>query len=179
MRHPIGWSLAALVVFAGTASAQASTAASQAPSALELGVDANMTIGLGDNSYTNFNLPSGAVRVGFPMSNRVSIEPRGRLSVTSGDGDTFTTYNLAVGALYHLNAAARMREGIYLRPALGVSGYSGDDSDSNLFGSIGVGLKRPILAQLGSRFEAGFVRNFGNGGSNGLELSAGLSWFTK
>ena len=178
MRHPIGWSLAAMIVFAGTASAQARAAATQ-PSALEIGVDANMTIGLGDNSFTYFNLPSGAVRVGFPISNQVSIEPRGRLSVTSGDGDTFTTYNLAVGALYHLNAAARMRQGLYVRPALGVSGFSGDESDSNFFGSIGVGLKRPILTQLGSRFEAGFVRNFGNGGSNGLELSAGLSWFTR
>jgi hypothetical protein len=142
-------------------------------------VDANMTIGLGDNSYTYFNLPSGAVRVGFPISNQVSIEPRGRLSVTSGGGDTYTTYNLGVGALYHLNAAARMREGLYVKPSIGVAGFSGDDSDSNFFAGIGVGLKRPILPQLGSRFEAGFVRNFGGGGSNGLELSAGLSWFTK
>lgn len=113
------------------------------------------------------------------MSNRVSIEPRGSLSVLSGGGDTFTSYNLAVGALYHLNAAGNQRSGMYVRPSLGVSGFSGDDSDSNFYGGVGVGLKRPILAQLGTRFEAGYVRNFGNGGSNGLELSAGLSWFTR
>ncbi len=172
MKYRIALSILGLAVFAGTASAQT-------PQATEIGVDATVSIGLGDNSYTNFNLPSGAVRVGFPMSNRVSIEPRGRLSVASGNGDTFTTYNFAVGALYHLDAAANMRSGLYVRPSLGVSGFSGDDSDSNFYGGVGVGLKRPILAQLGSRFEAGYVRNFGNGGSNGLELSAGLSWFTR
>ena len=175
MRHRFALAIAAVIGFAGTASAQGSATT---PEAKELGVDANLTIGLGDNSYTNFNVPSGSVRVGFPMNNQVSIEPRGRLSVSSGGGDTYTTYNLAVGALYHFDAAARQRSGLYVRPSLGVSGFSGDNSDSNLYAGIGVGLKRPVLAQLGTRLEAGYVRNFGNGGSNGLELSAGLSWFT-
>ena len=72
-----------------------------------------------------------------------------------------------------------MRSGVYARPSIGVSGFSGDESDANLFAGIGLGMKRSILPQLGTRFEGGFVRNFGNGGSNSLEFSAGLSWFTK
>jgi hypothetical protein len=172
----IALAIAAVMGIGGTASAQGSA---QKPAATELGVDANLTIGLGDNSFTNFNIPSGTIRAGFPMNNRVSIEPRGRLSVTSGGGDTFTSYVIGVGALYHFDAAANMRSGLYLRPSVGVSGFSGDDSDANFFAGVGLGLKRPILAQLGSRFEGGYIRNFGNGGSNGLELSAGLSWFTR
>lgn len=176
MKIRIALAIAAVMGIAGTASAQGSA---QKPQAAELGVDANLTIGLGDNSFTNFNIPSGSIRAGFPMNNRVSIEPRGRLSVSSGGGDTFTSYVVGVGALYHFNTATNMRDGVYVRPSVGVSGFSGDESDANFFAGIGLGMKRPILAQLGSRFEGGYVRNFGNGGSNGLELSAGLSWFTR
>ncbi len=172
MKYRIAISLAALALSVGTVAAQT-------PAGVELGVDATVQIGLGDNSYSTFDIPSGLIRAGFPMSKRVSIEPRGSLYVSSGNGDTYTSYDLEVGALYHLNAAAKMRQGVYVRPSLGVNGVSGNNSYNTVFGGFGVGYKKPLLGQLGSRFEGNFWHDFNNGSSNGLELSAGLSWFTK
>lgn len=178
MRIAIAVSLVALAASAATAGAQRTVAAAT-PTALELGVDATADIGLGDNSFTVVNIPSGSIRVGFPMTPRVSIEPRASLSVVSGDGDTFTTYALQVGLLYHMDDNKMQREGVYVRPAIGLSGANGGGTSHNtFFGGAGIGYKKPILAQLGSRFEAAFFHNFNNGSANEIELSAGLSWFT-
>jgi hypothetical protein len=70
------------------------------------------------------------------------------------------------------------REGLYVRPAVGISGFSGDGSHNNFFAGVGLGYKKPILRQLGTRYEAAFYHTFSDGGSNQLQLSAGLSWFT-
>lgn len=172
--------LVAIALSAGTAAAQrnATVPVESTPTAYELGVDATADIGLGGESFTNISIPSGSIRMGFPMSPNISIEPKARLSISSGGGDTFTAYRVEVGALYHLDATKMQREGLYVRPTIGVSGFSGSGSQNNFFAGVGVGYKKPILSQLGTRFEAAYLRNFNNGGSNELELSAGLSWFT-
>ncbi len=118
------------------------------------------------------------MRIGFPITPRVSIEPKGRLGVQSANSKTVTSYRIEVGALYHFDEAAMQRSGVYVRPALGLSGFSGDNSQNTVFGAIGIGLKKPILGQLGARYEAAWLHNFNNGSANELELSAGLSWFT-
>jgi hypothetical protein len=176
-------SLVAVAVCATTASAQrtttrTTTVAGATPTALELGVDATIGIGLGDNSTTDVSIPSGTARVGFPISPRVSIEPKGRLGVQHADGNTVSTYRIEVGALYHFDETAMQRSGVYVRPALGVSGFSGDGSTNTVYGGVGLGLKKPLVGQLGARYEAAFFHNFNNGSSNSIELSAGLSWFT-
>jgi hypothetical protein len=175
-------SLVAVAVCATTASAQRTTTRTTpvgaTPTALELGVDATIDVGLGGDSFTDVNIPSGTMRVGFPITPRVSIEPKGRLGVVSANSHTVTTYRVEVGALYHFDEAAMQRSGLYVRPTLGVSGFSGDNSENTFFGGIGVGLKKPIVGQLGARYEAAFLHNFNNGSANELELSAGLSWFT-
>lgn len=182
MKIRIVVSLVAVALCATTASAQRRTTrvsnVEATPSALELGVDATADIGLGGDSFTDINIPSGSMRIGFPISPRVSIEPKGRLGVQSANSHTVTTYRVEVGALYHFDVTAMQRSGVYVRPALGVSGFSGDNSQNTVFGAIGLGLKRPILGQLGARYEAAWLHNFNNGSANELELSAGLSWFT-
>ena len=177
MKISIAVSLMAVALYAGTASAQ-KIAVETTPTALELGVDATADIGLGNNSFTEINIPSGSIRIGFPMSPRISIEPKARLSILTGGGSTVTSYSAQVGALYHFDETAMQRSGVYVRPAVGVSGISGAGSQNTFFGGIGVGLKQKILRQLGARYEAAFYHNFNNGSSNELELSAGLSWFT-
>ncbi|HZK78920.1 MAG TPA: outer membrane beta-barrel protein [Gemmatimonadaceae bacterium] len=172
-------SLVAVALCATTASAQRrTTTVAATPTALELGVDATADIGLGDNSFTVVNIPSGSIRIGFPMTPRVSIEPKGSLSVVSGNGHTQTSYSVQVGALYHFDEKAMQRSGVYVRPTIGLSGASGTASHNTVFGGVGLGLKKPILGQLGARYEAAFLHNFNNGSANELELSAGLSWFT-
>lgn len=176
MRIRIAVSLVALTLSAAAAKAQRTAEAT--PTALELGVDATATIGLGGESFTQINIPSGSLRLGFPINERISIEPRAQLAVAHASGSTITSYEAEVGALYHLDDGANMRSGLYLRPAIGVQGFSGDGSQNNVFAGFGVGLKKPLVGQLGSRYEAAYYRNFNNGGSNELRLFAGLSWFT-
>ena len=175
-------SLFAVALCATTASAQRTTTRTTTPgatpAALELGVDATADVGLTGDTNTDISIPSGSMRIGFPMTPRVSIEPKGSLGIHSANDNTVTTYRIEVGALYHFDEAAMQRSGFYVRPALGLKGFSGDGSENTFFGGVGVGLKKPVLGQFGARYEAAFLHNFNNGSANVLELSAGLSWFT-
>jgi hypothetical protein len=177
MKFSIAASLIAVALSAGTAAAQRAYSEST-PSALELGVDATASIGLGSNSFTDINIPSGSIRIGFPIDPHLALEPKARLSIQSGGGSTITSYTAELGALYNFDASKMQREGLYVRPAVGISGFSGDGSQNSFFAGIGLGYKKPILRQLGTRYEAAYYHTFNNGGGNQLQLSAGLSWFT-
>ena len=159
------------------------SAQSTAPRPLELGIDAGVTIGLDDDSFTTIDIPVQAFRIGFPLSPRVSLEPKLRLNVLTGEGDTFTTYRADLGLLYHLGSArypgAYHRAGLYLRPFAGIVGFSNGDSDSAGLLGAGVGYKMPLVSRLSSRFEVNFAHAFGDGDSNELGLLAGLSFFTR
>jgi hypothetical protein len=161
----------------------ATSAAAQAPRPLELGIDAGVTVGLGDNSITQIDIPVSAFRVGFPISPRTSLEPKLRINITTGEGDTFTSYRGELGLLYHLGSSrypgAYQRAGVYVRPFLGIVGFSDGHSDSAGLLGAGIGLKMPLVSRLSSRFEANFAHQFGNGDANEIGLLAGLSFFTR
>lgn len=155
----------------------ASAAVAQPSRPLELGIDAGVTVGLGDNSVTVVDIPAQAFRIGFPMNSNVSIEPKLGLTLITGEGDTFTSYRAEVGLLYHLNT---LRSGTYVRPFLGLTGFSSGDTDEThgLIGG-GVGIKVPLRDRIGSRFEANLAHSFGDGSFNQIGLLAGLSFFTR
>lgn len=159
------------------------SAQSTAPRPIELGIDAGVTIGLDDDAFTTIDLPVQAFRIGFPLSPRVSLEPKLRINVLTGEGDTFTTYRGELGLLYHLGSdrypGAYHRAGLYLRPFAGIVGFSNGESDSAGLLGAGVGYKIPLVSRLSSRFEANFAHYFGDGDSNELGLLAGLSFFTR
>jgi len=155
----------------------------QSPNPLELGVDGGVTIGLGDNSVTKIDLPVQSFRVGFPLGRRTSLEPKLGISIVTGGGDTFTSYRGELGLLYHLGSSrypgAYHRAGMYVRPFVGISGFSnGFDSSTGLIGG-GVGIKMPIVSRLSSRFEANLAGRFGDDDGAELGLLAGLSFFTR
>ena len=159
------------------------SAQSTAPRPIELGVDAGVSIGLDDDAFTTIDIPVQAFRIGFPLSPRVSLEPKLRINVLTGEGDTFTTYRGELGLLYHLGSdrypGAYHRAGLYLRPFAGIVGFSNGESDSAGLLGAGVGYKIPLVSRLSSRFEANFAHYFGDGDSNELGLLAGLSFFTR
>ncbi|MEJ7759066.1 MAG: outer membrane beta-barrel protein [Gemmatimonadaceae bacterium] len=165
----------------------AAPAHAQIARGVELGIDAGVAIGLGDNSQTTIDIPAQSFRAGFVMTDRISIEPKLGLRIVTGGGDTFSFYRAEVGALYHLSPRAdRMRAGVYVRPFAGLVGFSaGDDdndtdvSDTNGLLGVGVGLKVPLLSRLSSRFEANFAGNFGDNTDSQIGLLAGLSFFTR
>lgn len=176
---------AALSLVATVASAQ-----STAPRPLELGIDAGVTIELGDNSTTTINIPVSAFRVGYPISPRTSLEPKVMLSLSTGNDVTVTQYRAEVGLLYHLGSdrypGAYQRAGVYVRPFLGIVGFDFnadvdalDSSDSAGILGAGLGWKHPLVSRLSSRLEANFAHRFGDDDSNEIGLLAGLSFFTR
>ena len=162
-------------------------AQSTAPRPIELGIDAGVTIGLEDDSFTTIDIPVQAFRIGFPLSPRVSLEPKLRVNMLTGNG-TVTNYRGELGLLYHFGSdrypGAYHRAGLYARPFVGIVGFSLDNDDidesdsAGLLGA-GIGYKLPLVSRLSSRFEANFAHYFGNGDANEIGLLAGLSFFTR
>lgn len=169
---------AAFALAATVASAQET-----GPRPLELGIDAGVTIGLGDNSFTEIDIPAQAFRVGFPISARTSLEPKLRLNIITGEGETLTLYRGELGLLYHLGSGrypgAYQRAGVYVRPFVGIVGFADGTSDSAGLLGGGIGWKHPLVSRLSSRLEANFAHQFGNGDANEIGLLAGLSFFTR
>jgi len=171
------FSAAALLIVTANAPAQSG------PRPLELGIDAGVDIALGDNSFTTISIPVQAFRIGFPVSPRVSLEPKFVLNVITGDGDTFTSYRADLGLLYHFGSdrypGAYQRAGAYVRPFAGIVGFADGNSDSSGLLGAGIGYKFPLISRLSSRFEANFAHVFEDGDSNSIGLLAGLSFFTR
>lgn len=156
---------------------------------LELGADAAVTIGLGDNSVTVVDIPAQAFRIGFFLNDRISLEPKFGLTTISGGGDTFTSYLAELGLPIHWYRA-RMRgdpypypsplSAFYVRPFIGLLGTNTEGPDiTNGRVGAGLGMKVPLASRLASRFEANFAHIFGDFDSNEIGLLAGLSFFTR
>jgi len=185
------------ITFAGNVRAQ--DAIPRKP--IELGVDAALSHESEDGSkLTQFTLPVTQLRVGFFVTDAVSIEPLfafyySRSSrenpisgvETKGSG---SSYDLNVGLLYHFQPD-RTRSQPYIRPFLGIRGYSSEIdapveiSNSGSQTSLGaaIGVKVPVASRLGTRIEAGYRRGLESEpefpATNTIFLSFGLSFFTR
>ena len=162
----------------------AAPADAQAPT--EYGIDAGATIALGGESSIQVSLPASRFRVGFPVSPQITVEPVAGLSYTKTEGsDGFLLYDLEIGALYSLRPItvsqgddAVTATSPYLRPFLGLTGYTGGASDSELSLGAGFGVKVPWQQNLSWRFEANVGYGFDNQAAR-LGLLAGLSFFPR
>lgn len=161
----------------------ATAAGAQNSQPKEIGVDAGVSIGLGDNAITTISIPAQAIRVGFPIGLRTSLEPKIGLTIVTGNGDTFTQYRGELGLVYSLGSSrypgAYQRAGMFVRPFIGIAGFSGDNSSSNGVLGVGVGTRMPLMSRLSSRFEANFGHQFGDSDGNEIGLLAGLSFYTR
>jgi hypothetical protein len=182
---------AALFALAATALAAAPSAAQTAvTSATELGIDAAATFGLGSQSSIDFTLPGSRFRMGFfHPGSRISIEPAagfGYHKVEGSDGQFL--YDLQLGALYHFSPITIIREGAgttritapYVRPFIGLTGFSGGGgaSDNEFSAGAGLGIKVPWRTDLAWRLEANLAYGFDNKAGR-LGLLAGLSYFPR
>lgn len=147
---------------------------------LELGIDGGITVGFDDPNVTIVSLPVQAFRVGFFMSDRVSLEPRFNFNSISGGGISVRTYALQLGALFH-PGGYRTGSGLYIRPFAGVQGIGGDlGSDSDPFIGAGIGLKIPFAERrFATRLEGNLGHAFNTGGSTSLGILFGLSFFNR
>ncbi len=151
---------------------------------IELGVDGGVVRNSAEGSTsTTLLLPGQTFRVGFFVSDRVSIEPEVQfLSNKSDDRPRFTNYGAGVGLLLHLTGK---REGIqpFLRPTVGYGGTkAGDDSNGSAVAGVAVGLKAHNGDRLALRVSADYRRIFEDKpipAQNSVGLTVGLSFFTK
>jgi hypothetical protein len=152
---------------------------------MELGLDAGATIGLGDISSVAIVLPASRARVGFFMQNsNWSIEPAAALGYTKVENqDGVFNYNLELGALYHFRRMAL--EGTerfttpYVRPFVGLTGFSGGGSSDNEFSlGGGLGVKVPWRDRLATRWEANLGYGFDNDAFR-LGALVGISFFVR
>jgi hypothetical protein len=154
---------------------------------IELGFDAALTYETTKElKATTLTLPVPRVRIGFFVSQVLSLEPAVALQyirtkvenpLPGTDGIiSGTSYDAAVGALFHF-VTDRARTQPFIRPFAGVRGYnSGGVSNSYAAYGAGVGAKIPVANRLSTRFELGFERIAEN--DHQLYASFGLSFFT-
>ena len=163
----------ALALTASSASAQ------RASRLVELGVDGGITFGLGDPNVTVVSLPVQAFRVGFFISDRVSIEPRVNFNSVSGGGGSVQTYVVELGALFH--PGGFRGRGLYIRPFGGIIGFNSDPvDDTDGYLGAGVGFRFPFAdRRLATRVEGNLAHQFSDGGNTSLGILFGLSFFTR
>lgn len=172
-------SMSLLALVATSAGAQTT----QSANPVELGIDAVIASTVGSSpNVTQVSIPDAEFRVGFFVSNDLSIEPRVGVSSISGGGSTFTSYNGELGLLYHFVSGERPGTGVYVRPFAGFAGTSGGGNDTQAHIGVGLGTKIPFADRLATRLELNYGHAFstGNGtGGNLIGASVGLSFFTR
>jgi hypothetical protein len=190
MRHLTRLAVLALVVAGASPLAaqrtRTSTSAAARPSVWEFGIDAALSFGLDDPNFTMISIPAGAFgpapigsfRAGIFTSDVVEIEPFFALNYTKFEGsDGGTIYQFGSGLLYHFSAA-RTKPQLYARPFLALRGFSGGgNSDSDLGGGVGVGMKWPKMGgRLAWRGEANVAAV---NETTTINFLWGLSYFTR
>jgi hypothetical protein len=155
----------------------------------EIGLDAGVVVGLGDQSSVNIDVPAARARLGFflPNDSRWSIEPALGLSYNKvEDADGVLAYNLEGGLLYHFSPPAQLADEAaanhvsvaYVRPFVNITGFTGDDGDSEVSLGAGLGVKIPWRPALAWRLEANAGYGFDNEAFR-LGAYAGLSFFPR
>jgi hypothetical protein len=181
--------LRAILATAAIATAPAALAAQSNP--VELGLDAGLTVQLGDTRVTTFGIPLQAARANFFLGNTWSLETRLGFTRTSVEnGGSSSALNLEIGPMVNFGNRSRYGTGRavpdwYFRPALLVAYNSvnprvGDGASNTDLGIAGaVGTRIPLMAQhLALRLE-GQVGKFNDASDPFLGLTVGLSFFTR
>lgn len=170
-RHIAGL-LVAVAVFAPQLAAQSRP--------VELGVDMGALVDFGNGeTSTFFDVPTGVLRVGFWMNDKISIEPNLWLSVAHVGGETNTRFSVAPALLYHFKTDRTMMRP-YLAVFPGIYHQSGG-AGSQFFAGGGLGALFPLQEQLAFRAEALFSHYFESDNFsdlNELGLRLGFSFFT-
>jgi hypothetical protein len=150
----------------------------QALRPIELGVDAGISFSLDDPKVTVISLPAQSFRIGFFITDRISIEPKVSLTSISGGGERLTLWSAELGVPIHLRVNPIGR-GYYVRPFGGGAGASGGgESASGGYAGIGLGSKFGFQDRLATRIEGNYAISFEDD-SHALGLLLGLSFFTR
>ena len=161
--------IAAVAVLVGTASA-----ARAQESKVELGTSiASAVIGLGDNDFKTFGVPSGGLGLFNPslyatifVTPKIAIEPQAGIQVLSAGGDTETFTSLNAQVNYFLNGSDV--NSLYVFGNVGLNSATDVDSTTNVGG--GVGYRIRAGDRLAMRAD-GRLTHHSDGGGNVLSFT--------
>jgi hypothetical protein len=147
---------------------------------IEFGVDAGLTYRSNSPHITTIGIPIQDLRVGIPIADKITIEPRASLNyVKVQNSKASSQIALGAGLLYHLKA---LKEGIYIRPFASYDRFSSSGSSASQFtAGGGLGYKAGTGGVVG-RLEAGYAHSFKNDNfakSDNIFALIGISLFTK
>ncbi len=165
------------------------TPASAQERPIELGIDAvsldvSFFSSFGETTtLTTVSVPVTTFRAGFFVSDQVSVEPRISFDyVKIEDGAALTQVTLSLGVLYHFTPERQSAQ-LYLRPVGSISFVNvSDQTASQVFLGVGLGVKLPMPGQLASRLELEYAHGFDNddfANVNSLAAVFGFSFFTQ
>ena len=166
MRRSIGTLLVGFLLIL----ASDSTAAAQA-GAREIGVDARASYFNPDEDFIDgafrLQVPVGLVRMGFMLSDRVSLEPAVALLIASSDGETGSQLDLMINLLAHNRP---LTEGpVYFGGGVGITRFSGGGDAASAFSlAARAGIKPNISDVLLGRLGAFVERQFENDNFSGM-----------
>lgn len=182
----------ATLILAETASAQVLAGGAPAvtwPQVIEYGIDATATLGFGDPSTVHIALPAGRFRMAWFLNKfpRWAIEPAVSVDWSKvEDHDGALLYDVEVGGVYHItHFVVETKNGDnslttmwtpYVRPFIGVLGFSDGADRAQFVGGAGFGLKKPMKNDFAARFEVNGGWAF-NPTNFRLGFTAGLSFF--
>lgn len=148
---------------------------------LELGADVGAGLMFADGSTLfSLNTPT-SIRVGIPVGEKMAVEPRFLLSLTSGEGETVTSIDITPAVMLALGPDARQGLYVTLLPQLRYASAFGE-SASQFGAGAGVGVRIRKTERFGFRVEGQFLHNFENDdffGTNELNALLGFSFFTR
>ena len=148
---------------------------------VELGADVGAGLMFADGS-TLFSLTTPtSIRVGVPVGQKMSVEPRFLLNLITGEGETVTGIDLTPAVMLALGPDARRGPYVALLPQLRYTSAFGESATQ--FGAgAGVGVRIRKSERFGFRVEGQFMHNFENDdffGTNEINALIGFSFFTR
>ena len=145
-------------------------------------MDAGVSIGFDTPRVTIVQIPEPAIRLGFYMSDRVSLEPKVGFASVHDNSGTSTAFTAQVGMLFHFENNPIGR-GMYARPFVGVLGEkaTGYSEMRSVFGG-GLGVKEAFSSRFASRLEVNYshvskVKD--EPATNNLGILFGISVFSR
>jgi len=133
----------------------------------------------GSTTSTLFAFPIQSVRVGFPLNDRIALEPSLGFMHASTDGLSQTGYDARVALVVALTQD-RHQPQWFARPFVGVAHDWQGLLDTHTTLGVGAGVRLPMADRIASRIEGRYtyysMSNFDGGHELGLYF--GLSFFT-